>query len=216
MPRQVQQLSSPGSTDTLITPEMLKVRGTGPLSKPFGYTYDLPALDVVEFQQLHSFVKAVFDEGRQRFKMELATVTNQIAMCPPSHWPYLTKCDCLGVSMQAQGKPEEFHIWINPAYKKPVFKFYMTLTHELVHGYAGLQYGHNSHWRRWFYRTLWHLVEGSMIPMPEDELKYVCCTVEHAYNHTPKLDPMLTILEAFNKAEGEHDKVKANYFRRLG
>lgn len=177
--------------------------------------YDLDVISEEEFNLLHCYVKSIFDQGRQRFKMDLVTCTNKIALCPQEHWPYLTESDSLGVSMTAQGNPEEFHIWLTPAYKKPQFKFYMTLVHEMVHGYAGLKYDHGPQWRRWFYRTLWHLVQAGFIPEPLDELKYVCLSVEYTYCKAVKVDPMLTILEALNKAEQEHDIVNDNYFRRL-
>ncbi len=180
------------------------------------YAYDLTTISHDQFDILHTFIRSVFDQGRQRFTINLATMTNQAGLCPEYHWPYLFKTDSLGVSMTARGNSSEFHVWINPSFREPLFKFYMTLVHELVHGYAGLSYGHNAHWRRWFYRTMWHLVQAEIIPAPEDELKYVCTTVEHSYNQSPKIDPMLTILEAFNKAESEHEVVKTNYFRKLG
>lgn len=216
MPNQAQPLSSRVSTAARTIPAQKKASGVARSSSPFGYYYDLSILPVDQFEPVHAFVRAVFDQGRQRFKMDLATVTSSVAQSPQAFWDYLNKTDSLGVSMKAEGETEKFHIWITPSYKQPLFKFYMTLVHELVHGYAGMQYGHNAHWRRWFYRTLWHLVEAGMMPAPEDELKYVCTTVEHAYNYTPKLDPMLTILEAFHKAESEHDQVMKNYFIRLG
>lgn len=142
-------------------------------------------------------------------------MTNWMGLCPEYHWDYLLKTDSLGVSMTVAGAPEKFHVWINPAYTEPSFKFYMTVAHELVHGYAGLQYGHGPQWRRWFYRTLWHLVEAGFIPKPQSELKYICLSVESNYNRSIKIDPMLTIAEALHKAEQEHDKVNDNYFRKL-
>lgn len=213
MPEQVSRLSSTAALDVPSTPKMQMVRGA---VKSSDYVYDLDVIGPLEFDLLHTYVKAIFDQGRQRFDMRLATMTNKVALCPQAHWPYLTKTDSLGVSMTEIGKPEEFHVWINPQYKKPLFKFYMTLAHELVHGYVGMKYGHNAHWRRWFYRVLWHLVEAEFIPEPQDPLKYVCITVEHAYNHVLRVDPMLTILEAFSKAKSEHEAVNENYFRRLG
>lgn len=212
-----QELSSSSKASTVVQNTFDLLTGTG-ISPSGDYDYNLPILPQEEFDLLHTFVLAIFDQGRQRFKMDLKTVTVDPYECPENHLNYLLTSDSLGVSMTARFRPEEFHIWINPAYKKPVFKFYMTLVHELVHGYAGMSYGHNAHWRRWFYRTLWHLHEVGFIPRPVDELKMVCLSVEYTYRNGEAriyVDPMLTILEAFSKAEKEHDQVKANYFKRL-
>lgn len=181
-----------------------------------GPKYNLSVIPEEEFTTFHTFVKAVFDEGRQWYKPELMTISQDWADMPEIHHAEMRKSDCLGVSMADEGMHhEEFHIWMSPSWAHPVFKFYMTLAHELCHGYVGLQYDHTPSWRRWFYRTLWHLNRAQLIPQPLDELKYVCITVELAYNLKPKVDPMLTILEAFHKAESEHDKVLDNFVGRL-
>lgn len=213
MPNPVNRSSSPEALDVLSTP---KKKATSGVKSSNDYLYDLEVIGFLEFDLIHTYVQSIFDQGRRRTDVKLKTMTNKIAHCPQGHWPYLAESDCLGVSMTDHGKPDEFHVWINPAYKAPVFKFYMTLAHELTHGYVGLGYGHNAHWRRWFYRVLWHLVESKLIPEPEDALKFVCISVEHAYNHVLKVDPMLTILEAFNKAQSEHSVVNSNYLIRLG
>ena len=53
------------------------------------------------------------------------------------------------------------------------------------------------------------------MPEPESELKWVCVSVEYCYNYNPNVDPMLTILEAFNKAKAEHSKVLDNFMGRM-
>lgn len=181
-----------------------------------GLNYNLSVISEDEFTTFHTFVQAVFDEGHQWYKPKLMTVSQAWADMPEIHHATMKNSDCLGVSMADAGMArEEFHVWMSPSWEWPSFKFFMTLAHELCHGYVGLQYDHTPNWRRWFYRTLWHLNKQWMLPQPEDDLKYVCVTVEHAYNTRPKVDPMLTILEAFNKAESEHDRVLDNYFGRL-
>lgn len=214
MPIPEPQSYSRASTDGLFIPELLTAVGNA-RSGNKDYDYNLQVIPQYEFNLIHCFVEAIFDQGRQQFDMKLMTITDQISLCPQKWWEYINKEQPLGCSMP-DPDPEKFHIWMNPAFKLPYFKFYMVLLHELTHGYAGMQYGHNSHWRRWYYRVLWHCVKAEMIPKPVDQLKYVCVMVEKEYNRTVKVDPMLTILEAFSKAEKEHDQVMSNYFRRLG
>lgn len=178
-------------------------------------TYKLSVIPREEFEQFHTFVQAVFDEGRQRFSNQLITVSTDIDDFPTVHQGYLAKSDSLGVAMADWGKNnEEFHLWMTPSYKFPSFKFYMTLAHELTHGYAGLQYGHSAHWRRWFYRVLFHLVQAKMMPKPASGLELVFYSVESAYNHSSN-DLHSLPIEALAKASSEHDKVLSNYWSRL-
>lgn len=178
--------------------------------------YDISVISQDEFEDFNNLVLSVFDEGKQWYKPKLMTVSHNFLEMPKIHHESMAKSTCLGVAMADEGKHhDEFHIWINPQWRAPVFKFYMLLAHELCHGYVGLQYDHTPSWRRWFYRTLWHLNEARMVPKPEDELKYVCVMVEMEYNKKPKVDPMLSILEAFHQAEREHDKVMDNYVTRI-
>lgn len=118
--------------------------------------------------------------------------------------------------MEPEGSYQEyFNIWITPRYELATFRFYLTLAHELTHGYAGLKYGHNAHWRRWFYRVVWHLNEAKFFPHYKSGLLYDLMPVEYQYNQSPKHDPVLTTLEAFRKAENEHDQVMENYLKRV-
>ncbi len=184
----------------------------------FVETYKLSLIPREEFNNLHSFVQACFDEGRQKFNTKLKTISTDIDDFPACHRPYLARCDALGVSMADRGMTnKEFHIWITPSYEKLSYRFYMTLAHEMVHGYAGLQYGHNAHWRRWFYRVLWHLNEAKMIPEPESELRMVAFSVECSYNHSTDYTKSLHALpvEAFAKAEEEHGRVLKNFWKRI-
>lgn len=166
---------------------------------------------------MHQFVQAVFDEGHQRFTPQLMAIGTEVSWFPKCHQQYLVHSDSLGVTMEDYDEHQkEFHIWITPAYRAPVFKFYMTLAHELVHGYAGLKYGHNAHWRRWFYRVLWHLNESKLIPEPESSLGAICWSVGRTYNRTglPSVEKAL-IQEAFQKAKSEHVQVVENYWKRI-
>lgn len=175
--------------------------------------YGLSQITEDEFDRLHQLVLSVFDEGRQRFSPTLATVGTDISWFPQCHRAYLAKHQALGVTMEDLGaRQEEFHIWITPAYVGPVFKFYMTLAHELVHGYAGLKYGHNAHWRRWFYRVMWHLHAAGFIPEPESELQAVLWGQGISYNRSGNEFNLVT--EAFAKAEEDHDKVLDNFWKR--
>lgn len=178
--------------------------------------YNLSVISQEEFETFHTLVQSVFDEGRQVYHPKLMQVSTDWTEMPEVHHAYLTKSDCLGVCMSELGmENEEFHVWITPSYIAPMYKFYMTLAHELCHGYVGTRYGHNAHWRRWFYRVLWHLNEAKLIPEPESELKWVGVSVEYCYNYKPNVDPMLTIMEAFNKAKSEHSQVMNNFLGRM-
>ena len=175
--------------------------------------YGLTQISKEEFDNLHAFVRACFDQGYQRRDPPLLkSISIHHSWAPQEHQEYLARNDSLGVTMGTH----EFDIWITPAYKGPVFKFYMTLAHELVHGYAGLKYGHNAHWRRWFYRVLFHLVEAKIIPTPESDIQSVLLSVELSYN--PKWwqsGAAGLVDEAINKAQQEHSKVLDSYWSRL-
>lgn len=175
--------------------------------------YGLTQISKEEFDNFHTFVQACFDQGYQRRDPPLLkSISIHQSWAPTEYQGYLAKSDSLGVTMGTH----EFDIWITPSYQSPVFKFYMTLAHELVHGYAGLKYGHNVHWRRWFYRVLWHLVEAKMIPEPESTPAEVLFSVERVYNQKywePSAQALVD--EAMAKAIDEHEKVMASYWRRL-
>lgn len=183
--------------------------------------YGLTQISEEEFEKLHTFVRACFDQGRQRFSPRLVTISTEAEWFPEEHRPYLADCSSLGVTMETREKhQEEFHIWITPQYTQPVFRFYMTLVHELVHGYAGLKYSHNAHWRRWFYRVMWHVISADIIPKPESSLEQVLFSVECSYNggaqpywQSGALD---LVREASAKALSEHNVILDNYWKRLG
>lgn len=178
--------------------------------------YGLPQISQGEFDNFHKFVQACFDEGRQRFSPELVTIGTDINWFPQLHQAYLAKDTSLGVTMEDYGEYQsKFHIWINPAYKEPSFRFYATLAHELVHGYAGMKYSHNAHWRRWFYRVLYHLMGSELIPQPLDSIRMVCYGLGINYNHRSASSELQLIDEAFVQAQKEHPKVLENYWRRL-
>lgn len=177
--------------------------------------YGMSVIPREDFEEFHTFVQAVFDEGRQRFSPVLASISQDTRFAPECHIPHLASCDSLGVTMEDFGKSkQEFHIWMNPAYKLPTFRFYMTLAHELTHGYAGLQYGHAPHWRRWYYRVLCHLIEAKMMPVPESDIEMILYAVEARYNHSVG-DLFALPVEARNKAKEEHQKVLENYWSRI-
>ena len=176
--------------------------------------YGLTIIPEEEFNRFHALVQSCFDQGRQRFSPTLETIGTDISWFPSCHRAYLAKHEALGVTMEDLGvRQEEFHIWITPAYQTPVFKFYMTLAHELVHGYAGLKYGHNAHWRRWFYRVMWHLHAGGFLPEPENELKMVLWGQGLSYNRVSGELELVT--EAFDKARRDHSKVLDSYWKRI-
>lgn len=177
--------------------------------------YNLGLISEEQFNDLHDFVRAVFDQGRQRFKSELRIISNDASDFPGDR-EYLQNCGSLGVCMEPQGAYQKyFNIWISPNYAWPSRRFYMTVAHELTHGYAGLKYGHNAHWRRWFYRVWFHLNKANFLPWTSPDPMYDLLSVEHQYNQTVTIDPVLTIREALNKADKEHDQVMENYLMRL-
>lgn len=177
--------------------------------------YDLPQISEEEFDRFHAFVQSVFDQGRQRFSPELQRITTVNEGFHPEHAAYLKSTDSLAVTMENRGEHQEkFSIWVNPAYKEPSFRFYTTLAHELTHGYAGLKYGHNSHWRRWFYRVLWHLDRSAMIPASEEPLRLVCYGMGLQYNTVSSSQELYLVDEAFAKAEEEHPQVEDNFWER--
>lgn len=142
---------------------------------PESLTYKLPLISRNDFDMFHEFIRSVFDEGRQRFNPRLNIISNERLDFPERDAEYLKDCTSLGVCMEPSGAYQSyFNIWVTPSYKEPVFKFWMTLAHELTHGYAGVKYGHNAHWRRWFYRVLWHLNHTDLMPKPEDDLFWIC------------------------------------------
>lgn len=177
--------------------------------------YELPQISEDQFTDFHSFVQSCFDLGRQQFDPKLTRITTVNKGFNPLHAEYLRKSDALAVTMENHGDYQKrFQIWVNPCYKEPSFGFYMTLAHELVHGYAGLKYGHNAHWRRWLYRVMWHLDRSSMIPEAVDGLELVCFNTGLRYNYTNHKAELDLIEEAFRVAEQEHDKVEENFWKR--
>lgn len=177
--------------------------------------YDLTQISEEEFRVLHTFVQACFDQGKQQFSPVLTRITNQNEGFDPHHMEYIAKDGALAVTLENRGDYQtRFQIWVTSAYKAS-FSFYQTLAHELVHGYAGLKYGHNAHWRRWYYRVMWHLIEAKMIPTPESPLREVCFQTGLGYNYTSAKAELDLIDEAFTKAEEEHDHVLQNYWKRI-
>lgn len=189
--------------------------------------YRLNAISEEEFNRFHSLVRAVFDQGRQRFDGRLRTVTDDPTLFPKSEQEYLAQNKALGVTFKLRGEEfGTFHIWMNPAYAEPSFSFFNTLAHELCHGYAGVGYGHNAHWRRWYYRVMYHLWENGFISTPDEDptdpdrypgetLEIMCYAKGFQYNRIDSSqDELGLVREAFAKAKSDSDKVKENYFRR--
>lgn len=178
--------------------------------------YGLTQIPQSEFDTLHTFVKACFDEGRQRFSPTLETIGTNFTWFPEVHQDYLASNVALGTTMEiSEEHQKKFHIWITPQYKEPVFKFYMTLVHELVHGYAGLKYGHNAHWRRWFHRVMWHAIAAKVIPEPDSSVDLVLYSVECNYNYGTPESAYQLVRESISQAWKEHSKILDNYWRRL-
>lgn len=178
--------------------------------------YNLPVLSEDDFSDLHTFVQACFDLGRQRFSPTLKTVSNNWTDLPEIHHGYLAKCQSLGVAMTAPAEEHgDFHLWMTPQWETASQSFYNTLVHELVHGYAGLQYGHNAHWRRWLYRVRWHLNEAFMTPMYIHDLRMHCFNIGLTYNKSKENNEFDLLVEAFATAKEEHNQVMDNYWKRL-
>lgn len=167
-----------------------------------------------EFHELHTFVQACFDQGHQRFHPRLRRITTAKTGYSPSHEAYLKTTTSLAVTMEGMGDyQKEFDIWVNPAYTKNTPRFRATLAHELVHGYAGLKYGHNAHWRRWYYRVLWHLQKADLLKIRD--LSDFVCSVEMAYNQVSWNSGIVLLCEAQEKAEEEHKDVLQNFWKRI-
>lgn len=107
-----------------------------------------------------------------------------------------------------------FHLWMNPSWQLATNAFYTTMTHELVHGYAGLQYGHGPQWRHWFSRVMFHVNEARMLPNYDENLYMRCFNVDLTYNKSAT-SSMDTVVKSFNTASSEHPAVKTNYLERL-
>lgn len=178
--------------------------------------YDLTTISRAEFNNFHSAVQAVFDQGHQHFSPELLTMTSSPDSFPKQEQADIAKYQAMGLTFKLSGEEHgTFHIWINPAYTVPSWGFYDTLAHELVHGYAGVGYGHKAHWRRWYYRTMWHLKDLELMDVPDD-LDLLCYAKGIGYNHSPhKQKELHLVWEAFSRAEDDRDKVRENYFRRI-
>lgn len=177
--------------------------------------YELPQLSEDEFNTFHTFVKACFDQGRQRFSPELRRITTERDGFSPHHTAYLKTTDSLAVCMEGfDDYQTQFDIWVNPQYKEASPRFFMTLAHELTHGYAGLKYGHNAHWRRWYYRVLWHIKAAGFFK-PEDPVEHLMYSVECMYNQASLRSGVELIHEAMTRAESEHSQVMSNFSRRM-
>lgn len=175
--------------------------------------YNLKILPYSEFEVFHAAVQAVFDLGRSPIP-NIISVTTEIPEAPLVHQKYLTKSGAMGVMMnRASGTSSDLCLWINPQFKETSYFFYMVLAHELTHGYAGLQYGHAAHWRRWFYRVMYHLTEVDLLPPSEDPLNMVCWGVEYTYNRTCN-NMAESVLEAFDRAEKDHEQFLENFEKR--
>jgi hypothetical protein len=167
-----------------------------------------------EFHEFHTFVQACFDQGRQRFHPELRRITTDKTGYSPEHEAYLKTTTALAVTMEGRGDYQKaVDIWVNSSYYRNGPRFRATLAHERVHGYAGLKYGHNAHWRRWFYRVLWHLQKADLLGL--DDLASFTCGVELTYNHVSWTSGNLLLCEAAEKAEAEHSQVLENYWKRI-
>lgn len=117
--------------------------------------------------------------------------------------------------MEGRGDYQKyFDIWVNPSYKHDSARLRCTLAHELTHGYAGLKYGHNAHWRRWYYRVLYHLSNAGFIHYPD--LEDFMVGVEYLYNHSSSWSQGDRLVdEAISKANDEHNTVTTNYLKRM-
>lgn len=176
--------------------------------------YELPQMSREEFTEFHEYVRACFDQGRQRFNPELRRITTDPTGFDPEHEAYLKTTESLAVCMEGRGDyQEQFDIWVNPSYKEDSARFRLTLAHELTHGYAGLKYGHNAHWRRWYYRVLYHLHSAGFIEGPS--IGTFMVQTESRYNTVSLLQGNLLIQEAVEKADSEHNTVTTNYLKRM-
>lgn len=177
--------------------------------------YNLPALSEADFTTVHTFVQACFDEGRQRFKPELLTVSKDWRDFPKHFQDELKARQSMGVAMHELGESgKTFHLWMNPSWHLPTQRFYNTLIHELVHGYAGLFYGHSQQWRYWYHRVMWHLNETDIMPNPSKSLHIQCFNVDLNYNKGAG-SSWDSVIFAFHAAKRDHDKVLDNYVKRL-
>lgn len=178
------------------------------------YTYQLPQMPKSEFKEFNNFVRACFDQSKARKVPELKRIDVHVKGHHPRHVKYIEKFQPLAVTV-VSGKDMDtaFSIWVNPAYRDDTFKFRMTLAHELAHGYAGVKYGHSAHWRRWFYRVMWHLDSAEFLPEHEDPLSLICFASGHLYNHSDKSERHL-VEEAFEQADREHKDVLDSYWER--
>ena len=179
--------------------------------------FNLSQISKEEFDNLHSLVKACFDQGRQRVTPKLRSISNDVEDMPEVHRENLrATSDALALTMTTHGtRADVFDIWMLPQLLPGNFRFYQTLVHELVHGYAGIYCGHNAHWRRWFYRTLWHADQAQMLPEHESELRMICFSVGTRYTKDDPWKELKLIDEAFSKAESEHTKVMDAYLERV-
>lgn len=179
-------------------------------------TYNLPQIDEKVFEAFNTMVQACFDQGKQRSEHRLLTISTEVAHLHKTHAAYVNKHQPLAVAIAAGKHLEDFNVWVNPQYKEDSFKFRLTLAHELVHGYAGIQYGHSAHWRRWYYRVVTHLYMAEFIPEPVDKLPVVLWGTGMRYNHTgDKRQEIDLVTEAMAKAKSEHDDVIENFWSRI-
>lgn len=176
--------------------------------------YELPQMDEAHFMEFYTFVLSCFDQGRQRFQPQLRRITTEKTGYSPHHEAYLRETTALAVAMEGMGDyQKEFDIWVNPAYGKDNPRLRATLAHELVHGYAGLKYGHNTHWRRWYYRVLYHLQHADLLGL--ENLPEFVYNVELSYNQVSVRQGETLIIESANKAKEEHAQVLKNYWKRI-
>lgn len=167
-----------------------------------------------EFDEFHSFVLACFDQGHQRFHPKLRRITTDKTGYAPEHEAYLEKGDALAVTMEGWTDIEtEFDIWVTPTYYRNSPLFRATLAHELVHGYAGLKYGHNAHWRRWYYRVMWHLQKAHFLGMRD--LPQELYDTEKRYNRVSMVQGETLLCEAAETAEAEHSQVLESFWKRI-
>lgn len=182
-----------------------------------GSSYQLSMMEKADFDIFHSVIQATMDQGRKRSNPELVRITTENEGFIEEHSDYLEKEKPLGCTMIINGDYDRFAVWMNPSFVDHR-NFRITLAHELTHGYVGVAYQHSAHWRRWFYRVLWHLDRQDLLKIePDDDplmhiafyrgIQYVRNT-EHYYRER------LLVEEAFEQAEAEHDNVLANLLVR--
>lgn len=131
-----------------------------------------------DFNLFHAGVLATRLAGRHT-SGKLMLLTDDYRDLPEELHRYIEREKPLGYCVSPTGWNEKvFEVWVTPAYQDST-QFRCTLLHELLHGYVGISYGHNAHWRKHMYSALFHMAElGLMQPQgdeqvdPEDIARY--------------------------------------------